>query len=733
MANPLVELQKEGQSVWYDNIRRGLISSGELKRLIDEDGVLGVTSNPAIFEKAIGGGNEYDAQIKTLLRDKPGDIFEKLAVQDIRDAADVLAPVYKATDKRDGYISMEVFPELANDTQGSIEQARKLWQEIDKPNLMIKIPATPAGIPAIEQLISEGINVNVTLIFAVDMYRQVMDAYLKGLERRSGDLTGIASVASFFISRVDSEVDKRLEGIAAAQPDKAALAESLYGKAAIANAKLAYQAFKETFAGQRFDSLRQRGAAVQRPLWASTGTKNPKYSDVLYVEEIVGRDTVNTMPPATVSAFKDHGEVEATIEQDVAGAQRQIEQIEQVGVPMAEVTQKLLDEGVKLFVDAFDTLMSVISAKRDALRDNIPGREEASLGGLQAAVNQQLAALAKADTVRKLWNKDSSVFGKDKDSEAGKNIRNRLGWLHITDLLLEHAEDLERFAQHVKDAGFKRAIFCGSAGINPAVEMYAEAFGSAGYPQVTAMHAGDVEKMTQLEADTLVIHAGKKATVAMQQAAHANAWKLRPNGDQYVLVTDAESGLVPMGAEHKFRRLFMDPGDVAGEYGALSFLGLVAAAVAGADVTRLLNRSEHLVHDCLPLIQPEDNAGAWFGAILAEAHKAARTIAIVTPPAVAKFGQWAAKVAARGGVKAEAMTSVGLPSSYGQDRLFVYERLGHDLDAPLQALKQAGQPVVTLTLRDRFDLGEEIFRWEFGAAIAGSILGINVFEPPATH
>src|SRR5690348_10482402 len=277
MANPLVELQTEGQSVWYDNIRRGLISSGELKRLIDEDGVLGVTSNPAIFEKAIGGGSEYDAQIKTLLRDKPGEIFEKLAVDDIRNAADVLAPVYQRTNRRDGYISMEVFPELANDTQGSVEQARKLWNEIDKPNLMIKIPATPAGIPAIEQLISEGINVNVTLIFAVDMYRQVMDAYLKGLERRSGDLTGIASVASFFVSRVDSAVDKQLEALARDKPEIA----QLYGKAAVANAKVAYQAFKETFAGQRFASLKARGAAVQRPLWASTGTKNPTYSDVL--------------------------------------------------------------------------------------------------------------------------------------------------------------------------------------------------------------------------------------------------------------------------------------------------------------------------------------------------------------------------------------------------------------------------------------------------------------------
>jgi transaldolase / glucose-6-phosphate isomerase len=731
MANPLVELQTEGQSVWYDNIRRGLISSGELKRLIDEDGVLGVTSNPAIFEKAIGGGSEYDAQIKTLLRDKPGEIFEKLAVQDIRAAADVLAPVYKGTNKRDGYISMEVWPELANDTQGSIEQARKLWKEIDKPNLMIKIPATPAGIPAIEQLISEGINVNVTLIFAVEMHRQVMDAYLKGLERRSGDLTGIASVASFFISRVDSAVDKQLEQLAADKPEVA----SLYGKAAIANAKVAYEAFQETFAGQRFATLRQRGAAVQRPLWASTGTKNPSYSDVLYVEEIIGRDTVNTMPPATVEAFKDHGEVEATIGQDLPGAKRALSELGAAGVDMAKVTQSLLDEGVKLFADAFDTLMSVIDAKREALRDNIAGREEASIGDLRAAVEKRLSALAKADAVRKVWQKDGSYWGLDKDSDAGKALKKRMGWLNVTDLMLDRSEDLERFAEHVKAAGFKRAIFCGSAGINPAVAALAQAFGGRqGYPEVSAMHAEQLAKIESLEADTLVIHAGKAATVPMQKAAHEHLWSLQPHGDHFVLVTDASTELPAMAAAHKFRRVLLDPGDVAGEYGALSYLGLVAAAVAGCDVTRLLNRAEHVVHDCVPLIQPADNAGAWFGAILAEASLAGRKkITVITPPEISKFGVWAAQIATRAGLESEAISSVGESSDYGQDRLFVYERLGHDLDAAVDKLRDAGQPVVTFTLRDRFDLGEEIFRWEFGVAIAAGILGVNAFAPPATH
>ena len=624
---------------------------------------------------------------------------------------------------------MEVFPELANDTQGSVEQARKLWQEIDKPNLMIKIPATPAGIPAIEQLISEGINVNVTLIFAVEMYRQVMDAYLKGLERRSGDLTGIASVASFFVSRVDSAVDKQLEALAHDKPDVAKLA----GKAAVANAKVAYQAFKETFDGQRFASLKARGAAVQRPLWASTGTKNPTYSDVLYVEELIGRDTVNTMPPATVEAFKDHGEVEATIEQDLAGAKQALAAIEAAGVSMASVTKDLLDEGVKLFVDAFDTLMSVIDAKREALRDNIAGREQASIGDLQAAVDKRLAALAKADAVRKVWQKDASFWGVDKDSDAGRALKQRMGWLNVTDLMLDHAEDLERFAQHVKASGVKRAIFCGSAGINPAVDALAQAFGGQpGWPEMSAMHASDVAKLPSLDAATLIIHAGKSATVPFQKAAHEHLWGLRPHGDQYVLVTDASTELPQMAAAHKFRRAFLDPGDIAGEYGAMSYLGLVAAAVAGCDVTRLLNRAEHVVHDCVPLIQPADNAGAWFGAVLAEASLAGRRkITVITPPGISKFGAWAAQIATRAGLESEAVTSVSAAS--GNDRLYVCERLGHELDGAVEALRKAGQPVVTFTLRDKFDLGEELFRWQFGVAVAAGILGVNAFAPPATH
>jgi transaldolase/glucose-6-phosphate isomerase len=456
---------------------------------------------------------------------------------------------------------------------------------------------------------------------------------------------------------------------------------------------------------------------------------------VLYVEEIIGRDTVNTMPPATVTAFQDHGEVEATIEQDVEGAKRALRQLEELGIHMAEVTQELLDEGVKLFAEAFDTLMSVINGKREALRDNIAGREQASLGDLQAAVNSRLAALAKADAVRKIWNKDPSYWGLDPESDGGKAVKSRSGWLTVTDLMLEHADDLQRFGEHVKAAGFKQVIFCGSAGINPAVEVYGQAFsGQNGNPHVRAMHAEAVAKLDSLSADTLVIHAGKAATTPLQKSAHEHLWSLQPHGDHYVMVTSASTGLGDVAQQHKFRRLFLDPEDIAGEFGAFSYLGLVAGAAGGMDAQRLLSRAEHVVHDCMPMVPPEDNAGAWFGAILGEAALAGRKkITIICPPAISAFGKWAAQMADKGGLQAEAITAVNAPASYGADRLFIYERLGHELDGDVEKLRQAGQPVVTFTLRDRFDLGEEIFRWEFAAAVAGGIVGVNPFRSPATH
>jgi transaldolase len=363
--NPLVDLGVYGQSVWYDNIRRGLIASGELQRMIAQDNVTGVTSNPSIFEKAIAGSDDYEDSIAGLVAQGASaeEIYEALAFEDIAATADLLRPVYERTQGDDGYVSIEVSPHLAQDTQGTIAQARRIFAALERPNVMIKVPATPAGLPAITTLIADGINVNVTLIFALERYAQVAEAYLSGLEQRvtrGQSLRDVASVASFFVSRIDTLVDQWLEHHGHATP-------ALLGKAAIASAKLVYQKYQAIFGGDRFADLKVQGARVQRPLWGSTSTKNPAYSDVLYVEELIGPDTVNTIPHHTLEAFRDHGRVSPTLTQDVGAARVVFERLAELGLDMAQVTEKLLQQGVAAFGKSFDSLMASIEDQRSAM------------------------------------------------------------------------------------------------------------------------------------------------------------------------------------------------------------------------------------------------------------------------------------------------------------------------------------------------------------------------------
>ena len=373
--NPLRELNKLGQSVWLDYIRRRELLSGEMKRLIDEDGVSGVTSNPTIFEKAIAGSNDYDSAIATLVEQglSGAPLFERLEVEDIQTAADLFRATYDSTSGQDGFVSIEVAPDLAHDTDATISQARRLWQSVNRPNIMVKIPGTQEGLPAIEQCLTEGININITLLFAQERYEEVANAYVVALEQRVREgkpIDRIGSVASFFVSRIDTLVDRLLEaklGEATAVAEREKIA-ALEGKVAIANAKAAYEKFKAIFSSARFKALAAKGARVQRVLWASTSTKNPKYRDVLYAEELIGADTVDTMPPATVTAFRDHGRVRPSLEEDVAGSQRVLQQLAEVGISLQDATQQLEDEGVASFTRDFEKLLQALAEKRSALK-----------------------------------------------------------------------------------------------------------------------------------------------------------------------------------------------------------------------------------------------------------------------------------------------------------------------------------------------------------------------------
>src|SRR5438132_300847 len=379
--NPLLQLKALEQSVWYDNIDRGQLVSGQFRRLLDEDGVSGVTANPTIFQKSISHGQAYDEQMTQLIKagKSTSDIYEALIIQDVQTVADMLHTIYETTSRQDGFVSLEVSPDLAHDTEGTLAEVRRFWKMVNRPNLMIKIPGTSEGLPAILQSLTEGINVNITLIFSIETYRKVADAYISALEKRNAegkDISRMASVASFFVSRVDTLVDKMLEDKIKATSDSAEQQKlkSLEGKAAIANARIVYQEFKRFFNSPRFEKLKQNGAHVQRPLWASTSTKNPAYRDVLYAEELIGPDTVDTMPLETIQNFRDHGQVRLSIEDDIPQAKAELAALEEIGIHYDQVTQQLLDEGVQKFADSFHELFQGIESKKQTILERIGTR-----------------------------------------------------------------------------------------------------------------------------------------------------------------------------------------------------------------------------------------------------------------------------------------------------------------------------------------------------------------------
>ena len=484
MTNAVQEVQRLGQSIWYDNIRRGLIKSGELKSLIDL-GVSGVTSNPTIFEKAIAVSTDYDETLLALARDgnSAEELFEAFAIEDIQATADLLRPIYDRTEGTDGYASLEVSPRLAHDTEGTISAAKRLFAALDRPNVMVKVPATPAGTTAVRHLIGNGININVTLIFSLDAYQQVAEVYISGLEdlaKSGGDPSKVASVTSFFVSRVDTAVDKLLEDqIREGLEDL----QDLQGKAAVANARLAYRDFKTMFGGSRFAKLREKGARVQRPLWASTGTKNPAYSDVVYLDSLIGTDTVNTVPPATLSAYLDHGRPAPTLDQGVDQAERLMQALGDAGISLEQITAKLLADGLQGFTDSFGKLMDNIEDKQARLVARDHEHPGISLGDYLPEVESALVDIQQRNIVGRIWRGDHTVWKEDPTE-----ITNRLGWLSVSDMMCEQADALESIARDVKDSGYRHVVLLGMGGSSLGPEVLRQTFGSApGYPELIVL------------------------------------------------------------------------------------------------------------------------------------------------------------------------------------------------------------------------------------------------------
>ena len=755
-TNPLRDLLKFGQSVWLDYIRRDLITGGELKRLIEEDGLRGMTSNPAIFEKAIAGSIDY-ADILASLKNRP-DLdakarYELIAIRDIQDVADLLRPIYQESNQRDGYVSLEVSPYLARDTQGTIEEARRLWKAVDRPNVMIKVPGTAEGIPAFGQLISEGININVTLLFSQVVYQRVAEAYIRGLEKFAaggGQVSRMASVASFFISRIDTAADAELSARAksAKTPLEEQKLKGLLGKVAIANGKLAYQRYLNIFSGAQWDRLRAQGAQTQRVLWASTGTKNPAYSDILYVQEMIGPDTVNTIPPATFDAFRDHGQPRETLTEGVDEAKQVMQDLAEVGISIDAITDKLTDDGVRLFEEAFDKLLAAVEKSTQGGTTHKISQQSYKLPDpLTKEVAQAISDWRAAGKVRRLWQRDASLWTNSDESQW-------LGWLDITEKQIENKEQFQRLADEIRKDDFTDILLLGMGGSSLCPEVLTKSFGQVpGFPRLHVLDSTDPAQVKATEtkinlAKTLFIVSSKSGTTLEPNIFKQYFFErvkqtigVEKTGSRFIAVTDPSSKLQSEAEADKFRHVFPGVPSIGGRYSALSNFGIVPAAVMGLDVAKFLNRTEDMVQACAASVPVEQNPGVVLGIILGTAAKSGRDkVTIIASPAISDLGAWLEQLLAEStgkqgkGIVPVDREQLAAPATYGSDRIFAYVRFDaapdSAQDAKVSALEAAGHPVIRISLNDTYDLGQEFFRWEIATAVAGSIIGINAFNQP---
>jgi transaldolase/glucose-6-phosphate isomerase len=759
-VNPLIQLQNFGQSIWLDYIRRDLLKTGELQRLITEDGLRGMTSNPAIFEKAIAGSTEYQDFLDSLAGRTDLDAkgrYELLAIRDIQDAADLLRPVYQSTKKRDGYISLEVSPYLAHDTTGTIDEARRLWKTVARENVMIKVPGTVEGIPAFRQLIGEGINVNVTLLFAQGVYEQVAAAFIDGVEKfaaTGGDISKIASVASFFISRIDSLVDSLINDQIKKGTDTARRAklQGLLGKIAVANGKLTYEAYQRIFSSPRWKTLAAKGAQTQRVLWASTSTKNPNYRDVLYIEELIGPDTVNTVPPATLEAFRDHGKPRQSLTEDLDSARKTMADLAGVGIAMKDVTDKLTADGVKLFADAFDELLAAV--EKNTKRSSAPkiNPQSASLpADLDAAVKKNLNDWRASGRVRRLWQHDASLW-------TGEDEANWLGWLDVAGEQLANAAKLKEFADEVKSAGFSDILLLGMGGSSLCPEVLALTFGQTpGFPRLHILDSTDpaqirtVEKKLDLAKTLFIVSSKSGSTLEPNIYKQYFFERVRQTvgnindkdkaGSHFIAITDPGSKVQLVAERDHFRHIFYGLPSIGGRYSALSNFGMVPAAAMGLDTAKFLARTKEMVDACQASTPLEQNPGVMLGLIIGTAAKLGRDkITLITSPGIGDLGAWLEQLIAEStgklgqGIIPVDREQLGAPDVYSNDRIFAHLRLENApdavQDAKVAALEKAGHPVVRIAVSDRYNLGQEFFRWETATAVAGSILGINAFNQP---
>lgn len=742
--NQIKMLHQLGQSIWYDNIERKLLKNGEMEAMIAAGEIRGVTSNPSIFQNAIAKSDDYDSALQPMAWSDWGseEIFFQLAIEDIQHTADLFLPLYEETNGGDGYVSLEVNPKLAYDTAGTLRQVKELWTRVNRKNLMVKIPATKEGLPAIRQAIAAGININITLIFSVNRYEEVINAYLSGLEDRLQEnlpIKNIASVASFFVSRVDSKIDSMLEKLDEANKISYDQLLFLRGKAAVANSRMAYQLFEKVFSTERFKNLVQNGARIQRPLWASTSTKNPEYYDVIYVEELIGENTVNTMPPKTLDAFKDHGTAEIKIRNDIEDIKSLFDSLRNIGIEIDSVTQSLEDEGVLAFEKAFVSLLETIENRKKVF--------QSQLNGLDNAVKNRIKALDNEQIVNRIYEKDTTVWVKK--TEDSMEIQNRLGWLDAPFISHEFVEELNNFRDEVVQEGFTHALLLGMGGSSLAPEVMSLSF--KGYAEGLILSILDSTNPTQVKiaeeknpkGKTLFIVSSKSGGTTEVQAFLKYFYQQMKDfagdkaGKYFIAITDPDNELSRQSNEMGFRKLFLADPNVGGRFSALTAFGLVPAALMGVEIETLLENVKDFATTCQPGVPTGRNPGVTLGTIIAEgAHAGMNKLTIVTEEPFRSFGSWLEQlIAESSGKQGKGIVPIDIEpfiegDLYSKDRIFAYIKNDGLFEQKMIDIRNAGHPVITFEMKTPYDLGSEFFRWELAISVACAIFGINAFNQP---
>jgi transaldolase/glucose-6-phosphate isomerase len=754
--NRLKALGRCHQSVWLDFIRRNLFERSGLAKLVEEDGITGVTSNPSIFKNAIAASTDYNEMMLSLFKNADlsiKSIYEQCAIQDIQAAADILRPIYDKTKKADGYVSMEVPPELARDTQGTILEAKRIWHAVSRPNLLVKVPGTKEGALAIRELIAEGININVTLLFSVDMYQNVANAYMEGLERRvqaNLPIDHIASVASFFVSRLDVLIDKQIDDAA----NKTAELLALKGKISIAYAKTAYQQFKAMKETPRYKALAAQGAQPQRLLWASTSTKDPLYSDVMYVESLIGAETVNTIPPQTMNAFRDHGKpASGTLEKGLVEAYMDLQTLERYDISLEKATKNLLEEGIILFEQAFQDLLNAVVEKKKAYEAD---RDTSALSPMFAikfsapenkeAIVQEMNSWETQQKISALWTGDSALWTHTDENHW-------MGWLHVAEDEQAQVPRINALANELQGEGIKHIVVLGMGGSSLCPAMLASTFPHIlGYPELHVLDSTDplqikhIEERLDLSKSVFIVSSKSGSTLEpniLEQYFNKRLQTVLGRedvGNRFIVITDPSSKLSALAEAKHFRATFYGLPSIGGRYSALSNFGMVPGGLMGINLIDFLQHAKAMMQACTNT-KVADNPGVILGIILGVcANHGKNKVTLIASPGIIALGAWLEQLLAEStGKVGKGLIPVdneplAVPGSYGNDRVFAYIRLDsapdNAQDEAINTLEQAGHVVVRLHLADKSRLAEQLFQWEIATAVAGSVIHINAFNQP---